>query len=168
VSSATAHDTAGAPLIKRCTKPINDLLQIDQNLCFHTSLPHNPAIVSAILAAVRTQTQPTAVVDIAPVSAVGQPKPGEAIIDRGTAQCEGGSDSVPQAYRCFSRSGIADPCWASNHSSGRLSRSTPVSRGVSSYPTGTVHSRAGHARQLQRQGRGLRVRASPRRAGRPG
>jgi pimeloyl-ACP methyl ester carboxylesterase len=114
VSSATAYDTAAAPLVEHCAKPISDLLEIDQDLCFHTSLPHNPAIVSAILAAVRAETKPTLLVDTAPVSAVGQPKPGETITDGGTAQCEAGSDSVPQAYRCFNGGGIADPCWLDN------------------------------------------------------
>jgi hypothetical protein len=119
VSSATAHDSAGAPLVEHCVKPIYDFLQIDRDLCFHTSLPHNPAIVSAILAAVRAQTQPTAVIDLAPVNAAGQPNPAEAIIKGGTAQCEAGSDSVPQAYRCFSGGGIADPCWLDNADPGQ-------------------------------------------------
>jgi pimeloyl-ACP methyl ester carboxylesterase len=114
VSSATAHDTAAAPLVERCAKPVSHLLSIDKDLCFHTSLPHNPAIVSAIVAAVRAQTQPTATVDLAPVSATGQPKPGEAIVSGGTAQCEAGSDAVSQAYRCFSANEIADPCWLDN------------------------------------------------------
>jgi pimeloyl-ACP methyl ester carboxylesterase len=114
VSSATAHDTAGTPLVERCMKPVQDFLQIDQDLCFHTSLPHNPAIVSAIVAAVRAQTQPTAAIDVAPVSAAGQPKPGETISNGGTAQCEAGSDAAPQAYRCFSGNEVVDPCWLDN------------------------------------------------------
>jgi pimeloyl-ACP methyl ester carboxylesterase len=114
LSSATAHDTANGPMTKKCAKPIENLLSIDADLCFHTSLPHNPAVVAAIVAAVRALTQPTAVVDVAPVSPTGQPERGDTITDRGTAQCAAGSDSVGQAYRCFSRNGIYDPCWLDN------------------------------------------------------
>jgi pimeloyl-ACP methyl ester carboxylesterase len=114
LSSATAYDTAASPLVSYCTKPIRHLLSIDTGLCFHTSLPHNPAIVSAIVAAVRAQTQPTAVIDTAPVTTAGQPKPTERITDRGTAQCEPGSDIAGLAYRCFSQDGIYDPCWLDN------------------------------------------------------
>jgi lysophospholipase L1-like esterase len=60
--------------------------------------------------------QPTMTVDLAPVDAQGQPKPGEKIVDGGTASsCEPGSDSAGQAYRCFTaNSGIDDPCWLDN------------------------------------------------------
>jgi hypothetical protein len=119
LSSATGYDTAAAPLVKHCAKPVEHLLSIDTDLCFHTSLPHNPAIVSAILAAIRAQTRPTTITDVAPVSAAGQPRPGEEIIDRGTAQCEAGSDSAGQAYRCFSENGIYDPCWLDNADPGQ-------------------------------------------------
>lgn len=119
VASATAHDTAAPPLVEHCPKPVTDVLRIDQDLCYHTSLPHNPAIVSAIVAAVRARTQPTAVIDTAPVTAAGLPEPGDAITSRGAAQCEAGSDSAPQAYRCFSAGGIEDPCWLDNADPGQ-------------------------------------------------
>jgi len=48
LSSATAHGTAGPPVIASCHKTFSHLLSIDASLCFHTSLPHNPRIDAAI------------------------------------------------------------------------------------------------------------------------
>jgi pimeloyl-ACP methyl ester carboxylesterase len=53
----------------------------------------------------------TGTVTLAPVNASGQPLAGETITGGGTAQCNPGSDSVGQAYRCFASGGIYDPCW---------------------------------------------------------
>lgn len=115
VGSATAHSTAGPPDIKTC--PAEDLLGAvhgDPGPCFHTHLVNDADVVAEVLAAIRGQAQPTAVVDTAPVSAAGQPSPGETITDHGAAQCEAGSDVAPQAYRCFSQNGVFDPCWLDN------------------------------------------------------
>jgi pimeloyl-ACP methyl ester carboxylesterase len=53
VASATAHNTTGTPEIVHCAKTIRHILSIDTSLCFHTSLPHNPAIITAVLAAIQ-------------------------------------------------------------------------------------------------------------------
>lgn len=59
--------------------------------------------------------QPTTTVSVAPVSANGLPKAGATIVSGGVAQdCSAGSDSAGQAYRCFTASGIYDPCWLDN------------------------------------------------------
>ncbi|MGH3410411.1 MAG: esterase/lipase family protein, partial [Streptosporangiaceae bacterium] len=153
LSSATGYHTAGPPLVARCEKPIQHLLSIDAGLCFHTSLPHNPLIVSAVLAAIRAQAQPTAVVDTAPVSTTGQPVPGETITSRGTAQCEAGSDTVPQAYRCFSQHSVYDPCWLDNADPGQatvLCQEQPWSTQVArfSVPAGGLASFLGPAQPV--------------------
>jgi pimeloyl-ACP methyl ester carboxylesterase len=116
LSSATSHATDGSPLVVRCAKTVYHLLSIDAGLCFHTSLPHNPAVEAAVVADIRALAEPTAVIDLAPVSSAGLPRPGEAITDGGTGQCGAGSDSVGQAYRCFGSggNGIYDPCWLDN------------------------------------------------------
>ena len=57
----------------------------------------------------------TVLVDQAPVDAQGRPRAGLTVVSGGTAQsCSAGSDSAGQAYRCFTRSGIYDPCWLDN------------------------------------------------------
>ncbi|HSZ45952.1 MAG TPA: hypothetical protein VK823_11475 [Streptosporangiaceae bacterium] len=114
--SATAHSAGASPLVVHCDKPVTHLLSIDADLCFHTSLPHNPAVEAAVVADIRALAEPTAVIDLAPVSSGGLPTSGETIADGGTGQCEAGSDSVGQAYRCFGTAGngIYDPCWLDN------------------------------------------------------
>lgn len=116
IGSATAHDTLGSPVIKRCNS-----LRLLAGLvgqpgpCFHTHLVNDADIVAEVLAAIRAAAAPTVLADIAPVTAAGQPKPGETIAGGGRLQtCEPGSDSVGQAYRCFATAGIYDPCWLDN------------------------------------------------------
>jgi hypothetical protein len=54
----------------------------------------------------------TRVVETAPVTSSYLPVPGLQILDRGFAEeCEAGSDSVGNAYRCFAGHGVYDPCW---------------------------------------------------------
>jgi pimeloyl-ACP methyl ester carboxylesterase len=111
LQSATAHDTVGSPDIVTCHATIVSFFSAS---CFHLSLPGNRGVIAAILAAIRGLTAPTRIVDLAPVEANGLPEPGDAITDRGAAQCEAGSDSAGQAYRCFAGNGIYDPCWLDN------------------------------------------------------
>lgn len=55
---------------------------------------------------------PTQVVQVAPVDSGYQPIAGLDIQNRGVAEeCGAGSDSVGNAYRCFSGHGVYDPCW---------------------------------------------------------
>jgi hypothetical protein len=59
--------------------------------------------------------QATEVLSVEPVDANYQPIAGLAIRDRGSASsCGAGSDSVSNAYRCFSGNGVYDPCWTDN------------------------------------------------------
>ena len=58
LASAIAHNTSGSPEIVRCHKSFWDLTHVDDGLCFHTSLPHNPTIVAAVLAAIRANLLP--------------------------------------------------------------------------------------------------------------
>jgi pimeloyl-ACP methyl ester carboxylesterase len=59
LASATAHDTAGPPVIRYCTadRTLLDLVS-DPGPCFSTSLPHDPVIVAAVLAAIRSNVTP--------------------------------------------------------------------------------------------------------------
>jgi len=57
----------------------------------------------------------TALLDEAPVDQHGIPRPGLTIAYGGVASsCGAGSDSVGNAYRCFSGHVVYDPCWADN------------------------------------------------------
>jgi triacylglycerol lipase len=55
MASATAHDTAGPPVIRYCTtdRTLPDVIS-DPGPCFYTSLPYDPVIVAAVLAAIRS------------------------------------------------------------------------------------------------------------------
>jgi pimeloyl-ACP methyl ester carboxylesterase len=53
LSSAIAHNTAGTPDIQHCATSLSRILNLAANPCFHTSLPGNPAIVAAVLDAIR-------------------------------------------------------------------------------------------------------------------
>ena len=59
LASATAHDTAGPPVIRYCTEG-RTLLHLLSNPgpCFHTVLPYDPVIVAAVLAAIRSNATP--------------------------------------------------------------------------------------------------------------
>jgi hypothetical protein len=60
---------------------------------------------------------PTRVVQVAPVDSAYQPVPGIVVQSRGVAEeCGAGSDSVGNAYRCFSGNGVYDPCWTDSSS----------------------------------------------------
>ena len=116
VGSATAHDTAAAPVVKHChSLTLLGAVYGDPGPCFHTHLVNDGDITAAVLAAIRSAAAPTAMVDVAPVTTSGQPKAADMIVNGGSAQsCEAGSDSAGQAYRCFSSGGILDPCWIDN------------------------------------------------------
>jgi pimeloyl-ACP methyl ester carboxylesterase len=53
LSSATAHDTAGPPVIEQCVDPSIADLVYRPGGCFHTHLPNDPKIIAAILGAIR-------------------------------------------------------------------------------------------------------------------
>jgi triacylglycerol lipase len=59
LASATAHDTAGPPVIRYCTtdRALLDVIY-DPGPCFYTSLPYDPVIVAAVLAAIRSNVTP--------------------------------------------------------------------------------------------------------------
>ena len=59
LASATAHCTADPPVIRYCTAS-QTLLDVvsDPGPCFYTSLPHDPVIVAAVLAAIRSNVTP--------------------------------------------------------------------------------------------------------------
>jgi pimeloyl-ACP methyl ester carboxylesterase len=58
MASATAHDTAGPPVIRYCTtdRTLLDVIS-DPGPCFDTSLPYDPVIVAAVLAAIRSASR---------------------------------------------------------------------------------------------------------------
>jgi pimeloyl-ACP methyl ester carboxylesterase len=116
VGSATAHGTAGAPVIKHCNSlKLIGALYGNPGPCFHTHLVNDGDIITKVLTVIRSLAEPTAIVGLAPVSANGQPRAGETIIRKGrTQECEAGSDAAGQVYRCFAASGIYDPCWLDN------------------------------------------------------
>jgi len=118
VGSATAHNTTSTPIVKHCNSlTLLGAVHGDPGPCFHTHLVNDGDIITDVLSAIRqhvASAQPTRTVDVAPVLADGQPVAGERITDRGTAQCEAGSDSAGQAYRCFSQNVVYDPCWLDN------------------------------------------------------
>jgi pimeloyl-ACP methyl ester carboxylesterase len=58
LSSATAHNTSGAPDIQHCATSLRHVLSLGTNPCFHLSLPSNPAIISAVIDAIRADTTP--------------------------------------------------------------------------------------------------------------
>jgi hypothetical protein len=63
----------------------------------------------------RTNGSGTQIVETAPVSSSYLPRPGLQIQNRGVAEsCGAGSDSVGNAYRCFSGHTVYDPCWTDN------------------------------------------------------
>jgi hypothetical protein len=69
------------------------------------------------LAVHQAPVPPTRVVQVAPVDSAYQPLPGIAVHSRGVAEeCGAGSDSVGNAYRCFSGHGVYDPCWTDSAS----------------------------------------------------
>jgi len=55
LASATTHHTAGPPVIRYCTtdRTLLDVIS-DPGPCFYTSLPYDPVIVAAVLAAIRS------------------------------------------------------------------------------------------------------------------
>lgn len=119
VGSATAHNTTGTAVIKHCNSlKLLGAIYGNPGPCFHTHLVNDGDIITDILEAIRhdlASAHSTRMVDVAPVDANGQPKPGEAIVNGGTAQsCEAGSDTAVQAYRCFAQNGVYDPCWLDN------------------------------------------------------
>jgi pimeloyl-ACP methyl ester carboxylesterase len=59
LASATAHDTAGPPVIRYCTadRTLLDVIS-DPGPCLSTSLPQDPVIVAAVLAAIRSNATP--------------------------------------------------------------------------------------------------------------
>ena len=57
-SSATAHHTTGAPDIQHCATSLSKILGLGAIPCFHTALPSNPAIISAVLAAIHADMNP--------------------------------------------------------------------------------------------------------------
>jgi triacylglycerol lipase len=59
LASATAHGTAGPPVIRYCTtdRVLLDVIS-DPGPCFYTSLPYDPVIVTAVLAAIRPKVTP--------------------------------------------------------------------------------------------------------------
>ena len=55
----------------------------------------------------------TRLIDVRPVTARSQPRPGLKVgVAAKPATCEPGSDSVGNAYRCFAGDDVYDPCWA--------------------------------------------------------
>jgi hypothetical protein len=64
-------------------------------------------------------TAGTKVIETAAVTSSYQPATGLHIEDRGVAEeCEAGSDSVGNAYRCFGRHVVYDPCWDAGSAGG--------------------------------------------------
>ena len=59
LASETAYYTLGPPLIRYCTagRTLLDLIS-DPGPCFYTSLPYDPVIVAAVLAAIRSSVTP--------------------------------------------------------------------------------------------------------------
>jgi pimeloyl-ACP methyl ester carboxylesterase len=59
LASATAYHTAGPPVIRYCTtnRTLLDVIS-DPGPCFYTSLPYDPVIVAAVLAAIRSNVTP--------------------------------------------------------------------------------------------------------------
>jgi hypothetical protein len=73
-----------------------------------TVMPSSGAAISASAA-----VAPTRLINTRPVTATYQPSAGLKITTAGKpATCSAGSDSVGNAYRCFSGNDIYDPCWA--------------------------------------------------------
>jgi hypothetical protein len=59
---------------------------------------------------------PTVVVSVRPVTASGKLAAGYRIVDRaGHVRCQPGSEATGDAYRCFGRTFIYDPCWVTNN-----------------------------------------------------
>ena len=129
IQGVAGTDEGGGSAVIRCAVNIHvldrDLYEfhalthgVTGPVCWHSALPHHPTVEQDTVNAIRQYlalTRPTRMVDTAPVQPDGQPKPGQAIVDEGTAQsCEAGSDTAPQAYRCFSGHFAYDPCWLDN------------------------------------------------------
>lgn len=68
LASATAHDTAGPPVIEYCgaDRTLLSMTLLNPGPCFHTALPHNPAIVAAVLAAIRADSVTKLSLQLAP------------------------------------------------------------------------------------------------------
>lgn len=91
--------------------------------CSHGGMLAWPPSLRVIVSAVKsdlkalTASRVTAVVDTEPIDATFHPRAGLTVVEDGAASsCVPGSDSVGDAYRCFSGNGIYDPCWADNGS----------------------------------------------------
>jgi pimeloyl-ACP methyl ester carboxylesterase len=65
VSSATAHDTAGQPIVQYCgaAQTMWDVVHSSGG-CFHTHLPNDPKIITAVLGAIRADANQELVQDL--------------------------------------------------------------------------------------------------------
>jgi pimeloyl-ACP methyl ester carboxylesterase len=87
--------------------------------CSHSGMLTDPTSLADVVSAVRADLEQlgasgtTTLIDTSPVDGNSAPRSGITIIDKGAASsCSPGSDSVGDAYRCFSGNGVYDPCWA--------------------------------------------------------